>query len=143
MKNKKVLICIDWFLPAYKAGGPIQSISNMVNHLKNHIEFWIFTSNYDIDKKLDINKNDLNRWIKKDGFYIRYSDKTSFKFYEFRQLMKSNNFDIIYMNSLFSINFTLIPLLSSISMNIKRVLAPRGMLGKGALEIKPLRKKYF
>ena len=39
MKNKKVLICIDWFLPAYKAGGPIQSISNMVNHLKNHIEF--------------------------------------------------------------------------------------------------------
>ena len=56
--------------------------------------------------------------------------------------MKSNNFDIIYMNSLFSINFTLIPLLSSISMNIKS-LAPRGMLGKRALEIKPLRKKYF
>ena len=131
MKNKKVLICIDWFLPAYKAGGPIQSISNMVNHLKNHIEFWIFTSNYDIDKKLDINKNDLNRWIKKDGFYIRYSDKTSFKFYEFRQLMKSNNFDIIYMNSLFSINFTLIPLLHQFQSILKEFWLPGVCLEKG------------
>ena len=54
MRKKKILIVIDWFLPAYKAGGPIQSVANMANHLKNEFDFWIYTSNRDLNETLDL-----------------------------------------------------------------------------------------
>ena len=37
----KVVICYDYFLPAYKAGGPIQSISNIVKNLHDFYDFFI------------------------------------------------------------------------------------------------------
>jgi hypothetical protein len=30
---KNIFITIPWFLPAYKAGGPVQSVANMVEQL--------------------------------------------------------------------------------------------------------------
>ena len=53
--------------------------------------------------------------------------------------------DVIYLNSLFSVFFTIYPLLirKRFMPSRKTVLAPRGMLGKGALHIKPLKKKLF
>ena len=38
-----VLITIDWFDPAYKAGGPISSIVNLINHLHKDFDFYVFT----------------------------------------------------------------------------------------------------
>ena len=79
MKKDKldVLICIDWFLPAFKAGGPIQSVSNLVEYLKDEFNFWIFTSNTDIDGTL--NREKVNYWIERDGYKIMYSNSESKK----------------------------------------------------------------
>ena len=74
MKKKKILIFIDWFIPAYKAGGPIQSVSNMVTHLKSEFDFWIYTSNSDLNEPLSLPSKSLNKWIKKDDFNIMYTD---------------------------------------------------------------------
>ena len=73
-KKRKVLICIDWFLPAYKAGGPIQSVANLVEHIKDEYDFYIATSNSDIDEELDIDNTLLNKWIEKGGYKIIYLD---------------------------------------------------------------------
>lgn len=35
----KVLIFIDWFAPGYKAGGPITSNVNIVEHLSDKLDF--------------------------------------------------------------------------------------------------------
>ena len=39
---KRILVMIDWFEPAYKAGGPIRTVSNMVKLLQDHFrkESW-------------------------------------------------------------------------------------------------------
>jgi glycosyltransferase involved in cell wall biosynthesis len=50
---------------------------------------------------------------------------------------------MVYLNSLFSLRFTLLPLSILSSLKEKIVLAPRGMLGKGSLRIKPFKKKLF
>lgn len=52
---------------------------------------------------------------------------------------------MVYLNSLFSISFTLFPLwfYKAQQKRPKLVLAPRGMLGAGALNIKPLKKSIF
>ena len=38
MNKKKLLVFTDWYLPAYKAGGPVRSIANIVAHLKDEID---------------------------------------------------------------------------------------------------------
>jgi len=63
------------------------------------------------------------------------------KFYE--KLFLEHPIDVVYFNSLFSIKFTLLPFWILKNKPIRRVLATRGMLGKGALAIKPLKKKLF
>jgi glycosyltransferase involved in cell wall biosynthesis len=50
---------------------------------------------------------------------------------------------VLYLNSLFSLAFTLRPLQIARAKGVKTILAPRGMLGAGALEIKPLKKFIF
>ena len=41
--KKKVLIFIDWFLPGIKAGGPINSVSAIVNQLSTEFNFYVLT----------------------------------------------------------------------------------------------------
>jgi glycosyltransferase involved in cell wall biosynthesis len=143
MRKKNILICIDWFLPAYKAGGPIQSISNMVTHLKNELDFWIYTSNRDLNEKLDLHPESLNRWIKKDGINIMYADSSHQNVKFIKHLLNTHNFDKVYLNSFFSLKFSILPIILAKKQNIKIILAPRGMLGEGALAIKSFKKKWF
>ena len=44
---KKILIFIDWFLPGYKAGGPISSNANLIDNLAGDYEFYVITRNTD------------------------------------------------------------------------------------------------
>lgn len=143
MRKKNILICIDWFIPAYKAGGPIQSVANMVTHLKNEFDFWIYTSNRDLSEILDLNPESLNRWIKKDGINIMHADSSHQNSKVLKQLLKTHNFDRVYLNSLFSLKFSILPIILAKKLNIKIILAPRGMLGEGALAIKSYKKKWF
>ena len=40
MKLKKKILCFaDYYLQGYKAGGPIQSIANLVENLSDEFEF--------------------------------------------------------------------------------------------------------
>ncbi|WP_458628884.1 glycosyltransferase [Winogradskyella sp. PC D3.3] len=143
IKKKKVLVCIDWFLPAYKAGGPIQSIANLVNHTKDDFDYYIATSNSDLGETLDLPLTSLNTWINKGDYNIIYLDPVHQTSKYYKEIFLNKNFDVVYFNSLFSQKFTLLPLLIFKNQSIRKVLAPRGMLGKGALAIKPIKKKIF
>ncbi|GAO31730.1 hypothetical protein [Geofilum rubicundum] len=43
--KKKILVFIDWYLPGYKAGGPVRSMANMTGHLSGDFDFYIVTRN--------------------------------------------------------------------------------------------------
>jgi glycosyltransferase involved in cell wall biosynthesis len=53
--------------------------------------------------------------------------------------------DVVYLNSLFSARFSILPLLSSRFRHPKRriILAPRGELSTGALEIRAVKKRLY
>jgi hypothetical protein len=46
--KKKILIYIDWFVPAFKAGGPVRSVENIVNRFADKFDFLIITSDRDL-----------------------------------------------------------------------------------------------
>lgn len=143
MDKPKVLVFIDWFYPAYKAGGPIRSVSGMVKQLSNDFEFYLVTSNQDLGEEIiDVAPN---KWIKKKEFSVIYLDNAKRGKKTYLKIISKINPSKIYINSLFSRSFSIEPILAARSLNFnqKIVLAPRGMLGAGALKEKKLKKFSF
>ena len=70
--NRKVLVFIDWFYPAFKAGGPITSISNMISLLSKDLDFFIVTSDRDLIDSSSFKGIKLDTWLKKSKYSIVY-----------------------------------------------------------------------
>jgi len=145
MKNKpKILIFIDWFYPGYKGGGPIKSVSNIVNSLQNEFDFYIITSDRDLNDKHSYTNIPFNQWISNPNYTIAYLSRKERKRF-ISIALAEHNYSKIYFNSLYSKNYTLQPILliKKLKLSIPIIVAPRGMLGKGALKIKSVKKKLF
>ncbi|MBN2663458.1 MAG: glycosyltransferase [Bacteroidales bacterium] len=144
-KNKqKILVFIDWFLPCYKAGGPITSISNLINHLNNEFEFFIITSDTDYQETKPYDNIISNKWVdfslNVKVFYIS-DDNLNRNF--IRKLIKNTGFDVAYINGIYSYFFSILPLLVVKSMNKRVIVSARGMLSEHAFSRKSLKKKLF
>ena len=57
----KVLITIPWFTPAFKAGGPIRSVEQMIKACEDSISFAIVCGNRDVDNSI-LKVSKLNCW---------------------------------------------------------------------------------
>ncbi len=143
---KKILVFIDWYLPGYKAGGPIKSCVSLVERLKQDYHFRIVTSDTDLNEAHPYPGIQPDTWITtQKGTEVFYCTRSFLKKINIEKLLLEEKPDIIYLNSMFSIYFTLLPLLAIRKHKIpaRVVVAPRGMLSKGALALKPLKKKVF
>lgn len=139
----KILIFIDWYKPGFKAGGPIRSISNLVSQLYNEYEFYIITRNTDYLETTPYSNIKTNNWNNIDYAKVYYLSKENQNKYIIKNLIEKVNPNLIYCNSLYSPKFTLLPIRVAKKMNIKTILAVRGMLSSGSLSVKIHKKKVF
>ena len=142
-KKIRILIFIDWFLPAYKAGGPIRSIANLVDNLHADFDFYIVTGDRDLGDKHTFKEIVLNSWVDRMNYKVIYLTPKFQKVNKFKSLFNELEPDIVYFNSLFSYCFTLKPYWYLRNKNVKFLLAPRGMLGSESLKIKSFKKNIF
>ncbi|MBW6481528.1 MAG: glycosyltransferase [Vicingaceae bacterium] len=138
-----ILIFIDWYKPGYKAGGPIRSVSNMVDALKNHFQFYIITRDTDYLETTPYSNINTNQWNSIDNAQVFYLSKEKTKRTTIHTLIDEIQPDIVYCNSFYSPYFSLIPIFYAKKKNIKTILAVRGMLSKGSLGVKKTKKKVF
>lgn len=145
MSKRKVLVFIDWYLPGYKAGGPIQSVANIISQLKTDFDFNVITSDTDLHETQPYTAIKSDAWNDVNGTPVYYFSTLKQSYRNLKTLMQHEQFDFIYINSLFSKFFALYPLLLARinSKNTKIIIAPRGMLGEGALQLKATKKKVF
>ncbi len=144
--QKKLMIFSDWFTPAYKAGGPIKSVQNLVNLIHQEFEVKVVTSNTDEGDQIPLETVAFDQWVEKEGYSVIYLSEKKRSLRNIALLIDQERPDICYFNSLFSLKFTLIPLFllkNNKHINPRIVLAPRGMLGEGALAIKKNKKQLF
>ncbi|MFN5621628.1 MAG: glycosyltransferase [Flavobacteriales bacterium] len=142
--RKKILVFSDWFLPGFKAGGPIRSLVNLTQTLEH--DFFIVTRNTDHDSSQPYPDIETNRWIKQsEHVQVLYLSEHAVDATIIRQLLTEASYDFIYLNSLFSPKFTLMPLriAARLGLQDRVILAPRGMLKPAALSIKSRKKKIF
>ncbi|MCZ2223419.1 MAG: glycosyltransferase [Chitinophagales bacterium] len=151
MPKKKVLVLYEYFYPGFKAGGPIQSLVNMVIAMQHKYDFYIATTAYDMQAKEPYKNVALNQWtdvvLTNNGLPVKvwYSSTPKPSFKELLQVIKTANCKTIYINGFYTHHF-LFPLLFKklgLVKNVEWIVAPRGMLQNGALQIRALQKKIY
>ena len=143
--KKRVLIAVDWFTPAFQAGGPIRSAYNLAAFLSQTHEVWVVTSNRDLDEEhpLDVR---VDQWstVETNTNTIQVHYTSDIGKSQWQDILDEVKPEVVHLNSLFSKGFTLLPLrVLRQRPNVRVVMAPRGMLGEAALSIKPLKKRLF
>lgn len=144
MNTKNILIFTDWYYPAFKAGGPITSIYNLVKLLKNDYEFHIVTGSRDLGSTEILDGVVVDRWCKGNfGENILYVSNDKLSRSTFNSIIEITSPNILFLNSLFSVNFVIKPLIYSRKMSFSVFLSPRGMLHPQAFSQKRLKKAIF
>lgn len=144
--KKKVLILAGYYIPSIKAGGPVQSIKNLIDNLHESIDFYVVALDKDLGENKEFPNLVKNEWVKTGNAKVFYINEKKLNFLTLRKIINSVNYDILYLNSFFSYKFSILPILLYKINQIKRsriIIAPRGGFSKGALDIKSFKKKAF
>jgi len=141
----QVLCVTDYFLPGYLGGGPITTISNMRRQLAGDVSMSIFTRDRDLGEDRTYPGIQINRWTETSDGLVYYTDPKGFGVKRFLQANKKCKFDVVYLNSFFSLYASILPYLAlCLRKSPRRVLiAPRGEFSPGALSIKKSKKQCF
>lgn len=140
---KKILIFAKYFKPAFKAGGPIKSIENILNIYGDKYKILLVTGNKDIDN-ITFTNIKFNKILKKKNFKVLYLSEKKIGYLNFKKIINEFDPDTIYLNSFFDYNFSIkISLLNKIFFKKKIIISPRGELYKDALKIKKIKKRVF
>ncbi|MFM2375374.1 MAG: hypothetical protein RLZZ165_471 [Bacteroidota bacterium] len=145
-EKKRILVFVDWYLPGFRGGGPISSIANLVEALADRYHFSIVTSDRDHGQTLPYEGIVQDQWMERSpSCRVWYCSQEGDGYRHIRRIIADTPYDLLYLNGMFSLRFTIYPLWSSRAAKpqVPVLLAPRGMLHAGALSLKPLKKKLF
>jgi glycosyltransferase involved in cell wall biosynthesis len=145
-QKKKILTFVGYYLPGYKAGGPIRTLANMVDRLGDEFQFKIVTADRDFDDTKPYPRVNIDGWNRVDKADVFYMSPKERSFRGFKKILCSAEYDAIYLNSFFSPHFTIKPLLLrrlGLIPDKPLILAPRGEFSSGALGLKSLKKRVY
>jgi glycosyltransferase involved in cell wall biosynthesis len=146
-RKKKIILCfVAFYLPGFKSGGPVRSVSNLVDCLGDEFEFRIVTSDRDFQDQHAYPGIVPDAWNSVDGTSVFYASPRGLSFRSLTAILRETEYDLVYINSFFSLWFSVIPILLRklrVVPQVPCVLAPRGELSVGALSIKSVRKKVY
>jgi glycosyltransferase involved in cell wall biosynthesis len=138
-----VLTFVRRYLPGYKAGGPLRTIANMVEHLNEELDFRIVTSDRDVSDTSPYPGIRVNSWNTVGKAQVYYLDANVMRLGNVAALLRKTPHDVLYLNSFFDPRFTGLPLWVRRSGKLAKcpaVLAPRGEFSEGALDLKSWKK---
>lgn len=139
-----ILLFTGFYYPGYKGGGPIKTIKNLCDQAGKEVFFKLVTNDRDLGDKLPYAKVKSGAWNKKIGTSeVFYTEPSVTGYKQIAKILSCKNYDIIYLNSFFSIKFSFFPLLIAKILRQKLILAPRGEFSEGALSLKFQKKQLF
>lgn len=141
------MVFVGYYLPGYKAGGPIRTIANMVELLSDDFDFYIVTADRDsMDTVSYPHLQNTSGWQEVGKAKVLYLSPKDKGFANLAKIARETPHDYLYLNSFFSYHFTIKPLLLrrfGLIPYRQVVLAPRGEFSEGALGLKSKKKSAF
>lgn len=142
-----VVVLIGYYLPAFKAGGPLRSVESLVKALGSEFCFKIVTRDRDLREKLPFPGIVANRWVRvgdADVMYLRPGLRGLLSLWALLRSLDRRT--ILYLKSFCSRPFSILPVVMY-RLGLCRpqcvVLAPGGEFSAGALQLKRLRKFLY
>lgn len=142
LSKLKIMIVADWYVPGFKAGGPITSAFKMIQLLGSDVEFSVLTRNHDWhDPEPYVLPFDV--WIDGEGARVKYLSNDSPS--NIWKHLRSESPDLVYLNGLYSPGFHALPLIRMLinPPAAKIIVAPRGMLNANAIQLKKGKKRLL
>jgi glycosyltransferase involved in cell wall biosynthesis len=138
----RILLLYPYYWPHYKAGGPVQSMFNMVSVLKQHADFYLVSRDRDLGDSKRSDQVETDKWARGPSneyiYYVsRLSPMTIFR------LVREVRPNVIFINGLFNVETTLFGLLSGLWAGCAIIISPRGMLQKWGLDRNRIVKKAY
>ncbi len=140
------MVLADYYLPGFKAGGPIRSLENITQFLGDEIDFVVLANDRDYGDRQPYSGIDTRTLQKVGRSQVKYLSKRGRLIFSMLKTIKSYDAKVIYLNSVFSFFYTIqVLLLRRLGRlkDIKIIIAPRGEFSQGALNIKKTKKKFF
>ncbi|MCC6401474.1 MAG: glycosyltransferase family 4 protein [Flavobacteriales bacterium] len=142
--RSRVLVFIDWYLPGYKAGGPVRSMANLVDHLRDKVDLHIVTTDTDYTERAPYAGITPDRWtVMPGGEKVWYASHTGVNTAVWRALLAEGTWETVYINGMYSRWFSVMPLWLLKGSSQRRVVAVRGMLAAGMMKHGVLKKRVF
>ena len=138
MTKPRVLVVADYYLPGFRAGGPVRAISNTIDRLKSQADFFVVTRDHDADGSR-YPGIDTDTWTGGAPVSVRYAPRLTPGL--LRRCVAESACDVIWLNSFFSTaSLGVLALRWARRIHSPVLLAPRGELAPAALAVKRLRK---
>lgn len=142
----KTLIFLDYFSPAFKAGGPVRIFESVARNADRGQEVSIITQDRDLGDIEAFNTVPIDQWTHFEHARVLYSSADHRSFTSLRKLVHAENPEVIHLNSLFSRVWTMKLLVlhrMGLLGSCRVLISPHGELAESALGIKPRRKQIF
>jgi glycosyltransferase involved in cell wall biosynthesis len=142
----QILTFVTYYLPGYKAGGPIRTLANMVDRLGDEFQFKIVTADRDFKDDSAYQGITVGHWSRVGKADVCYMSPKMLSLGRFKKILCSTEYDVVYLNSFFSPYFTIKPLVLRrlrLIPDKPLIIAPRGEFSPCALRLKRFKKRVY
>lgn len=145
--GRPIILCfVSFYLPSYRAGGPVRTISHFVDHFGDQFDIRIITRDRDLGDSNPYSGVQLDAWNLVGKSQVFYASERMITLRGVVRLLRITPHDLLYLNSFFSYSFTILPLIArrfTIKPYLPCVIAPRGELSTGATALKAHKKRLY
>jgi glycosyltransferase involved in cell wall biosynthesis len=141
-RRPRVLVVSQFYLPAFRAGGPVRTLASLVERLGAEIEFAVLTGDRDLGDRAPFAGLPVGVWTDQGGHRVMHVRGAA----GVAAALRREPYDLLYVNSVFSRRFGILPLVlrrAGLLPARPLVLAARGELSSGALGLHRRRKRAF
>ena len=139
----RLLVFIDWFEPGYKAGGPVRSLQNMIEHTYDSIDFFVVTSDRDHQSMVAYENIEFDKWIQRDKYSVYYISQEKLSVATILSIFRSVKNAVVYLNGIYARYYAILPLILAKILGRSVCLSSRGMLSAQAFGVKSKRKILY
>lgn len=138
-----ILTFSEFYIPGFKGGGPIKTVKNLFDQLGDQVNFKLVAGDRDLGDTCPYRSVIIGEWNNVCKVLVFYASSGFLGYKQITAILKESNYDLVYLNSFFSLKFSFFPLLLARLAQKKIVLGPRGEFSAGALSLKRQKKKLF
>lgn len=144
--KRSVLVMLDAYLPGFRAGGPIKSVSALVESLGSEFAWHIICPDRDLGDDAPYPGVMVDQWTRVGQAAIYYASPRMLRPWNLLHLLRGCRYDMLYLNSFFSPRMSVLPAACAYVGLLRQkpvLIAPRGEFSPGALAIKAWKKRPY